>query len=286
MAGAQTQVNVILDTYTGKMSKTKAQQELNNIEIGETTTKMSLMTAQFSASLGPIGSVASALGPSMLSGAMQGLTAAYLPKLIGKLVSAGGLKAALGGVGAILPKVGALIGAAGPVGLAIVAIGAAVGVFALAWKNNWFGIRDHAANAAKAIKGIAKGLADTLKGALAGMKKWSKNVVDSAKNAWSKAASWLKKATSAKKRAKAVETYTPPPGVDVEAQRGFEGLVRGPTTFLAGERGAEWVSVTPGGRPRGGLTINGPLLLIQGSANRETAETATELIMRKLRKLT
>jgi len=197
MSGAQDQVNVILDTYTGKMSKTKAQQELNNIEIGETTTQLSLMSAEFMASLGPIGNVAGALGPSMLSGAMQGLTATYLPKLIGSLVGGGGLKAALSGVGSIIPGIGALIGAAGPIGIAVIAIGAAVAVFALAWQNNWFGIREHAAAAAEAIGGVVTGLKNLLSGALEAVGAWGKSVVNSAQAAWDNAANILSNAKSA-----------------------------------------------------------------------------------------
>jgi len=316
MSGAQDQVNVILDTYTGKMSQTKAQQELNNIAVGETTTKLSLMAAAFTANLGPIGNVASALGPSVLSGAIQGLTVTYLPQLIGKLVGGGGLTAALSGVGNIIPGIGALIGAAGPIGVAIVAIGAAVAVFALAWQNNWFGIRDRVAEAAEAVKGIVGGLEDTLSGALEGVKTWAGDVVSKAKGAWEKASAWLtkkpKKTTKEKEESTAVgpETPAPPPvyvpalppvsmpapshvsmpegpwgGAERWAQSGFEGLIRRPTRFLVGEAGPEYVSVTPQGRGRGQqLVIHGPLVQVMGSADEATARLASELIMKQLRR--
>ena len=177
MAGAQEQVNVIMDTYAGEMSKVQAQQELNNIEIGKTTTQLSLMSAEFMASLGPIGNVASALGPSMLSGAMQGLTATYLPMLIGNLVGGGGLTAAFSSVGGMIPGLGSLIGMAGPVGIAIVAIGAGVALFAAAWKNNWFGIRDITKNVTDAIGGFLKGLMNSIKKAIERLKdlfRWKK----------------------------------------------------------------------------------------------------------------
>ncbi|GAG53071.1 unnamed protein product, partial [marine sediment metagenome] len=222
----------------------------------------------------------------------QGLTATYLPKLIGKLVGGGGLKLALSGLGNIIPGIGTLIGAAGPIGIAVVAIGAAVAIFAAAWKGNWFGIRDHAANAVKAIKGIAKGLADTLKGALKAVTSWGNNVVNKAKSAWQKAAAWLKKATSAKSSTPTPSTtYTPPSGfedqggIDYYGQHGFEGMVRKPTTFLAGEAGPEYVSISPRGRGGRGLVIYGPLIQIMGSADEATVDRALEKLTRRMRKL-
>jgi len=69
-----------------------------------------------------------------------------------------GMIKGIGGVSAVIPKLVGLIGAAGPLGIAIVAIGAAVALFALAWKNNWFGIRDKAKVAIDAITGAFEGL--------------------------------------------------------------------------------------------------------------------------------
>lgn len=68
------------------------------------------------------------------------------------------------------------------------------------------------------------------------------------------------------------------------AQRGFSGVVRRPTLFLAGEAGPEYVHVAPRGRaPAPSLTITGPLVQVMGSADRATAERAAELVKRALR---
>ena len=164
MAGAAEQVNIILDTYTGQVAKARAQKELAAIEAGKLTSKIGLLSAQITAALGPVGLLADSLGPSMLSGAMQGLTVTVIPQLIGKIAGAGGLTAALKGVGGVIPQVAGLIGSAGPLGLALVGITAAIAVFALAWSENWFGIRDKTKAAIDAIIGAFKALQDWLGG--------------------------------------------------------------------------------------------------------------------------
>jgi len=163
MAGAQDQVNVILDTYEGQLAKVRAEKENAAIATGELTTKVSLLGARFTASLGPVGLFADALGPPMLQGAMQGLTVAAIPKLIGALGS-GGLTGALSSVGGGITSIVPMIASTGPLGLALLGIGAAVGVFALAWSQNWFGIRDKTKAAIDAIGGAFKGLKDWLGG--------------------------------------------------------------------------------------------------------------------------
>jgi len=163
MAGAQDQVNVILDTYEGKMAKVRAEKENAAIQTGELTTKVSLLGAQFTAALGPVGLFADALGPPMLQGVMQGLTVTVIPKLIGALGS-GGLTGALSGVGGGITSIVPMIAATGPLGLALLGIGAAVGAFALAWSQNWFGIRDKTKAVIDAIGGVFRGLKDWLGG--------------------------------------------------------------------------------------------------------------------------
>jgi len=303
MADAQEQVNVIMDTYSGEMSKVQAQQELNNIEIGETTTQLSLMSAEFMASLGPIGNVASALGPSMLSGAMQGLTATYLPMLIGKLVGGGGLTAALGGVSNVVPGVASLIGSAGPIGLAIVGIGAAIALFAVAWKNNWFGIRDVTENVVSSIKSTIKGIAKAAANAIKKLKelfKWKKK----------------KKGGGGEEGGEAAGGGAGGGGaggegpLDGEAAGGGEGAGGGSAggggvgegpwggaeskfaqfglegrltkdAWIYAHRGED-VSILPPGRARGGVTIHGPLLVVQGNADRRTMEWAVRETFRRL----
>lgn len=72
---------------------------------------------------------------------------------------------------------------------------------------------------------------------------------------------------------------------------GFEGVISKPTTMLVGEAGAEYVSVTPGspggyGNGYGGraMTVNGPLVVIEGSADEKTALLAADIIMKQIRK--
>ena len=91
---------------------------------------------------------------------------------------------------------------------------------------------------------------------------------------------------------------TPPPpvtptGVQTYSWQGmaegFQGLITQPTPMIVGEAGPEYVSITPMGRGGGGgegrsLTINGPLVVIEGSADEKTARMATEIILRQLRK--
>ena len=66
------------------------------------------------------------------------------------------------------------------------------------------------------------------------------------------------------------------------AQYGFTGMVGSPTLFLAGEKGPEYVSITPSGKGSG-INIQGPLVQILGSADRSTAELAARLVEERLR---
>jgi len=173
MAGAQEQVNVILDTYEGKLAIVNAEKENAAIKTGELTSSISLFGAQLTAGLGPIGLFADALGPPMLTGVMQQLTVSAIPKLVG------------------------LIGSAGPLGLAVVGVGAAVAGLALAWENNWFGIRD-----------ITKGVVDTLTGWFEGVQDWLGGLGKAWSDFWSGArreaqdsTSTIQSSTSAMQRA-------------------------------------------------------------------------------------
>jgi TP901 family phage tail tape measure protein len=175
MAGAVDQVNIILSTYEGQLAKTQAAKENAAIAAGELTTKIGLLGAELTAALGPVGLLVDALGPTMLSGVMQGLTVATIPKLIGALGS-GGLTGALSSVGGTITSIVPMIASTGPLGIALLGITAAVGVFALAWSQNWFGIRD---KTREAIEGIKQWF-DRLKDWLGGLgRAW--------KNFWSRA---------------------------------------------------------------------------------------------------
>ncbi len=164
MAGAVDQVNIILDTYAGQVAKARAQKELAAIETGKLTTKIGLLGAQITAALGPVGLLADALGSTMLSGAMQGLTVAVIPQLIEKIAGAGGLTAAFKGVSGVVPQIAGLIASSGPLGIALVGLTVAVSLFALAWSRNWFGIRDKTREAIEGIKAWFDRLRDWLGG--------------------------------------------------------------------------------------------------------------------------
>lgn len=59
------------------------------------------------------------------------------------------------------------------------------------------------------------------------------------------------------------------------AQAGFNGMVTKPTLLLVGEAGPERVNVVPmasGGGTAGGINIQGPLIVVQGSLDRITAD--------------
>lgn len=288
MRGAQDSVNLILDTYEGKMSVVQAQQEQNSIEIGETTTKLSLMSAEFTASLGPVGSFAAALGPSMLTGVVQGLTTAAIGPLIAKIAGAGGLTAALSGVGSIIPGIAGLIGAAGPLGLAVLGIGAAIAAFALAWQNNWFGIRDITENVVSSIKDTIGGIAKAASNAIKKLKElftWKKKKGEGGDEGGEAGDTTTDGGGGG--RVGNVDSDVAPGGGGYrrrgpggyEAQHGLEGVLRRDTAILA--HAGEDVSIIPPGRQRGGNTYN-LHFTVQGSMDRRTAD----YILGKLRSFT
>lgn len=89
MGSAQDVATAALDTTAGQMAITEARLEELNIEIGKTTSQMQLLWKEFVAGAGPVGVLVDALGPSMLTGVMQGLSAHYIPQLIAKLSMSG-----------------------------------------------------------------------------------------------------------------------------------------------------------------------------------------------------
>jgi len=138
-----------------------------------TTSQATIKQQQFAASidnaktsvgslLTPLGSVGPVLEHLMPMFGTMG--AMLIPQLVAKISASGGLIPALKGVGGVIPGIASVIGVAGPLGIALVGIGAAVGVFALAWSQNWFGIRDSTKAAVDAIGNAFKGLQDWLGG--------------------------------------------------------------------------------------------------------------------------
>jgi TP901 family phage tail tape measure protein len=124
----QDKMNMVLETTAGKLSKAQAEMENASYSLGEMTSQMSVTWTKFSAGLGPIGSVANALGPSLLQGAITGLMV-MLPTII----------SSMGGLSGVMTAVGtASTAMLGPIGLVI----AAVGLLATAYATNFLGIRD------------------------------------------------------------------------------------------------------------------------------------------------
>lgn len=155
----QEKMNMVMDTTAGKLAETKAETSNASMEMGKMTSNLQLAWAEFSAGLGPVGSMANIMGPTMLQGAMGGVTM-MLPTLIAKIAGAGGLTGALSSaVGGIGSFSGAMsLGVLGPIGLAV---GAVAGLY-LAWTNDWGGIRTFVTE--KAIPAIQKGISGFIKG--------------------------------------------------------------------------------------------------------------------------
>lgn len=82
----QEKVNMVMDTAAGKTAKLNAEQENATYQLGEMTSQLQLTWKQFALGLGPIGAVIDALGPTMLQGAIAGVTTA-LPQLIAHLIT-------------------------------------------------------------------------------------------------------------------------------------------------------------------------------------------------------
>jgi TP901 family phage tail tape measure protein len=88
--------------------------------------------------------------------------------VLGPLLTMAGLAvsgiAALGGVFGVVG--GAIAAVIGTIGAPLLIIIGAIAAFALAWKNNWFGIRDVVANVVGWIKNVLSGLGGVLKSVL------------------------------------------------------------------------------------------------------------------------
>jgi len=140
--GVQEKVNMVMDTTAGKMAKQNAELENASYQLGQMNENLQIAWKQFAAGLGPIGAVADALGPSMLQGAITGLTM-NLPALGGALKSLGGILVGLG-----------------PAGWAIGAAIAGVTALYIAYQTNFMGMRDIVDKAVADIQNMLSGLAD------------------------------------------------------------------------------------------------------------------------------
>ncbi len=77
----QEKLDMVMGTTAGSIAEMQARLENANYALGEATTQVELLWKEFALSLGPIGGVVDALGPSMLQGAMTGLIT-IMPQLI------------------------------------------------------------------------------------------------------------------------------------------------------------------------------------------------------------
>jgi TP901 family phage tail tape measure protein len=101
--------------------------------------------AQNAGTIGPVVAGFVALGPALT------ILGAILPAVVGALT---GLGPIIGFLASTLPILGTVIGA---LGLPLTALIVAVGALAVAWSQNWFGIRDQTAGVVAVVQGFIQG---------------------------------------------------------------------------------------------------------------------------------
>jgi len=265
--GVQEKVNMVMDTTAGKLAKQNAEMENASYQLGQMNANLQIAWKQFAAGLGPIGAVADALGPSMLQGAITGLMM-NLPALGGALQSLGGVLVGLG-----------------PAGWAVGAAIAGVTALYMAYETNFMGMRDIVDNAVNQIQNILSGLSNAVQSALGGFV----NMLTSAFSSITKVESGAKRAAKTmRETASSISSMRIHPPVleryGISGMPAFQhgGIVTRPTIGLLGEKGPE--AIIPLRRQSLGpqIVINGPLVNVEGSADRRTAEYAAELVEKKL----
>lgn len=184
-SGTATQmVNEILNTTAGRLAQAHAESVNASMGFGQLTAGVQQAFTQFTAFLGPLGGVVNNLGPSMLQGAIAGVTTA-LPSLIGNVGALTNAFGAMGGLisGTIIPLL------TNPLTLAIGGVAlAAVGLY-MAWENNWLGIRDLTNNVVGALQTSLGGFVNWLTSG------WS-SLVNALRSAWSGFTSGVSRAFS------------------------------------------------------------------------------------------
>ena len=118
--------------------------------------------------------VAGIIGTGIALGAIGTALLIVIPLVTGFGVAMSLVGTVISGVTAVIGAVVAILG--GPLTIIIIAITALIAVFALAWKNNWFGIRDIVNNVVTWIKDTAvpwiTGAFNTVKNAVTGLHDW------------------------------------------------------------------------------------------------------------------
>lgn len=145
--GVQEKVNMVMETTAGKLDRQNAEMENASYQLGQMNANMQIAWKQLAAGLGPIGAVADALGPSLLQGAITGVTM-NLPLLGGALKGLGGVLVGLG-----------------PAGWAVGAAIAGVTALYIAYQTNFMGMRDIVDGAVAEIQNMLGILSDTVQSA-------------------------------------------------------------------------------------------------------------------------
>jgi len=261
---AATTVNEIMNTTAGRLAKVNAESQNASLGFGGLTAQVKEAFAGFTTLLGPLASTAQALGPSLLQGAVAGLTAS-IPMLIANL---GALHAAFGAVstfvsGSLIPLL------TNPLTLAILGVIATVGLLYTAWQNNWGGIRDITDRVVKYLRDVLGGFFDWVKGIVDAFGGWIKSIQDW----WSGLVGKVKAETP---------TFKPPReymmGVEVPSMQ-TGGFV--PETGLYLLHRGEYV--VPPNQPAMNVTINLNITGARGMDERMLAEEAARQIERRLR---
>jgi len=282
----------LMDTLRGQLMQSQAAAVNNSEAFGQMSAQVNVFWNQLSGLMGPLTSVTQSLGPSMLQGAISGVTM-MLPSLIGQL---GGLGGALSAVqGAFSAFLGVLM--ANPIGLVVVAVAALAG--ALWWVyNNCEPFRNAVDAVGKALgEGLGKAI-EAVKGALEWV--WNNVLKPLADFLWAVFQPALKAV------ADAIYAVTHPLETLTNIGKGVmdwlggvkEALFGSPQTIFEDaaegikklKREMRGLSLPTIGGLTVGVTAPGtvaatPIIVnfnVQGSVDRRTAEYAVELMKKKL----
>lgn len=296
---ANSYVNQILDTTAGKMSQAQAQTENASYALGQMTAQLQLTWAQFAIGLGPIGAVANALGPSLLQGAMSGVMI-MLPQLVAAITSTSAATQAWGVITAATSKLITVSIMGIPIIGWIAGIIAAITLLYEAWVNNWGGIRDR-------VQPILNGLKAAWDAFVSGLK-WAwdnilKPIADFLINTFGAALNTVKNALDAisaplKSVTDALGSvgdalgsvignlFGSPKTIFEDAANGVEKLRKqmGKLKPVGWEKmviPSGWLGV--GAIGAGSVSVSGPLVYVEGSVDRRTAEYAAHLMEEKLK---
>ena len=272
-ASVQDKVNMVMDTAAGRMATLTAEQQNASLGFGQLTSQLQLTWQGFMAGLGPIGQVAGSLGPSLLQGAMSGLMM-MIPGMIGSL---GGVSGAMHAVGVASHAM------LGPIGL----ITGAIALFATAYATNFMGFKD-AVDAAVGwvieklgwLKDALFGAAEAAQKALGGFADWVTGGLDSANKSIQGFVNSICFAhaihdaveSSRKDLSEFVDTVDSSMKGALSGIEKFAPSIGAPIPAIGG--------IT--GQPIS-LSITGPLVNIEGSADERTAELAAERMREELK---